>query len=73
MPMVDRLKPGQRLLLVIPTLLPDTPLYLKLVDHDSNSWSRALYLDRELKLLMVTSESSNASGLPVRAALYEKR
>jgi hypothetical protein len=73
MPMVDRLRPGQRLLLVTPTQLPDTPLYLKLVDKDSNSWSRALYLDPALKLLMVSTDQSNASGLPVRAALYVKR
>jgi hypothetical protein len=73
MPMIDRLKPGQRVLLVIPTLLPKTPLYLRLVNEDSDSWSRALYRDHALRLLMVSSDSSNASGLPVRAALYVKR
>jgi hypothetical protein len=58
---------------VTPTQLPDTPLYLKLVDKDTNSWSRALYRDHVLKLLMVSTDESNASGLPVRAALYVKR
>jgi hypothetical protein len=73
MPMVDRLRPGQRLLLVVPTALPQTPAYLDLIDKDSNKWSRALYRDPQLKLLAVSSADSHSSGQPVRAALYVKR
>jgi hypothetical protein len=73
MPMVDRLRPGQRLLLVIPTQLQKSPLYLKLINQDGNKWSSALYHDRALRLLAVYNANSGHSGLPVRAALYVKR
>jgi hypothetical protein len=73
MPMVDRMAPGQRLLLVTPTKLPSSPLYLELINKDTNRWSRALYHDPALKLLAVYNAASGHSGLPVRAALYVKR
>jgi hypothetical protein len=73
LPMVDRLRSGQRVLFVIPSALPQTPLYLKLIDKDSDKWSRALYRDRALKLLAVSTADAAGSGLPVRAALYVKR
>jgi hypothetical protein len=73
MPMVDRLRPGQRLLLVVPTKLPSSPVYLELINKDSNSWSSALYRDPALRLLAVYDANSGHSGQPVRAALYVKR
>jgi hypothetical protein len=73
MPMVDRLSPGQRLLLVIPTNLPKTPLWLKLIDRDSTRWFRALWRDPRLRFLTATGVGSSVSGSGVRAALFEVR
>lgn len=73
MPMVDRLKRGERLLLVIPTSLAKTPRYLDLVDKDSVLWTRALDHDRAFRRITVTEAGARASGLPVEASLYVKR
>ncbi len=72
MPMLDRLRPGQRVLLVTSGLL-STPLYLHLINLNSNAWSSVMYHDPALKLLAVSTAESNYTGVPVRASLYVKR
>jgi hypothetical protein len=71
MPMVSRVAPGQRILLVTPTSIPKSPRYLKLIGEDGFAWSKALYHDPHLKLLEVTNYKSWSAGVAVRASLYE--
>jgi mannosyltransferase len=73
MPMVDSMKPGQHILLVVPSNLPDTPLWLKLIDRYSIQWTRALTHDRSLRRIASTEKGWPASGLPVRATLFAVR
>jgi mannosyltransferase len=73
MPMVHSMKPGQHILLVAPSNLPDTPLWLKLIDRYSIQWTRALTRDRSLRLISSTEKGWTASGLPVRATLFVVR
>ena len=70
MPMVRSLSPGQRLLLVVPTDLPSTPRWLRLINLYSRQWARALEHDRSLVRVRATSAGARASGVPVRATLY---
>ncbi len=71
MPMINRLRPGQRILLITPTSKPKSPLYLKLIGEDGFKWSKALFEDRHLKLLEATNYESWSAGVAVRAVLYE--
>jgi hypothetical protein len=73
MPMVDRLAPGQRLLLVRPIALPKTPQYLQLINQDSSDWQTALEHDPALRKLASTDAGSAGSGLGVEAILFIKR
>jgi hypothetical protein len=73
MPMVNRLSPGQRLLLVVPTNLPDSPLWLKLIDRDSRKWFYALWHDPRLRFVAATSAGGGEAGLAVRALVFEAR
>jgi mannosyltransferase len=73
MPMVDSMKPGQHILLVVPSNLPDTPRWLKLIDRYSIQWTRALTRDRALRLISSSEKGWPASGLPVRATLFAVR
>jgi len=73
MPIVDRMKPGQRLLLVTPIALPSVPVYLHLIDRYSHQWFRALARDRALKWIAVTDDGSHGSGVGVEAYLFVKR
>jgi hypothetical protein len=73
MPMVDRLAPGQRVLLIAPIKLPTTPLWLDLIDRYSMQWERALEHDRSLKRIVITTAGSGGSGLGVQASLFVKR
>ena len=72
MPIVDRLAPGQRLLLVTPIALPPTPVYLHLIDRYSKRWFHALARDPALKWIAATDEGSGGSGLGVEAFLFVK-
>ncbi len=71
MPMVDRLRPGQRILLVTPTSIQKSPVYLKLIGKDGFAWSKALYDDPHLKLLEATNYKSWSAGVAVRVSLYQ--
>jgi hypothetical protein len=73
MPAVNALKPGQHILLVVPVSLPDTPLWLQLIDRYSAQWTRALARDRSLEQISSTQKGSGGSGLGVRATLYVVR
>ena len=73
MPMVHALRPGERLLLVVPVRSPKQPLWLGLIGRYSEQWTRALEHDRALKALKVTSADWTESGVGVRATLYEKQ
>jgi hypothetical protein len=73
MPMVNRLAPGQRLLLVRPIALPKTPQYLQLINQDSANWQSALEHDPALKEIASTDAGSAGSGLGVQAILFVKR
>jgi mannosyltransferase len=68
MPMVDAMKPGQHILLVVPVNVLDTPLWLKLIDRYSAQWTRALTSDHSLRL--VSSTDQGPSDLAVRATLF---
>jgi hypothetical protein len=71
MPMVNRVAPGQRILLVTPTSIQKSPRYLKLIGEDGFAWSKALYKDPHLKLLEVSNYKSWSAGVAVRVSLYE--
>ncbi|MDQ6815887.1 MAG: glycosyltransferase family 39 protein [Actinomycetota bacterium] len=73
MPMVNSMRPGQHILLVVPTNSLDTPLWLDLIGRYSVTWSRALERDRALKLISSTARGSGASGSGVRAMLFVVR
>jgi mannosyltransferase len=68
MPMVDAMKPGQHILLVVPANVLDTPLWLKLIDRYSAQWTEALTRDNSLRL--ITSTDKGASDLAVRTTLF---
>ncbi len=72
MPMVDSMKPGQHILLVVPINLLDTPLWLKLIDRYSTQWTRALNHDPSLRRISST-EKGAYPGVPVRATLFVVR
>jgi mannosyltransferase len=73
MPMVDSMRPGQHILLVVPITTLTTPLWLNLIGRDSVQWTRALTRDPALKLISTTTKGSGASGVGVRATLFVVR
>lgn len=73
MPMVRRLAPGTRILLVTPLGMAQTPKYFKLINQASVAWSTALAFDPALKRLKVSDEKAYSTGVAVRAVLYEVR
>jgi hypothetical protein len=73
MPMVDTLASGQRVLLVLSTGLPKSPLWMKLINLDNLRWTRALNRDPQLKRMGTSSAAAAYAGVPVRAVLYVKR
>jgi hypothetical protein len=73
MPMVRRLTPGTRVLLITPLGMAKTPVYFKLINRASVQWSTALAYDPKLKRLKVTDVKAYATGVAVRAVLYEVR
>jgi mannosyltransferase len=73
MPMVRRLTPGTRILLVTPLGMAETPTYFKLINKASVQWSTVLAFDRSLRRLKSTDVKSKVAGVAVRAVLYEVR
>jgi mannosyltransferase len=70
-PMLDSLKPGQRVALVVPTRFLKTPTWMALIRRDSVTWSHFMVADPHLQLLMSRSPHGVATGLPVRIMLFE--
>jgi hypothetical protein len=70
MPMVDSLSRGQQVLLVVPVQFQKSPLWLKLIAHDSKSWSLALSGDPSLRQVATAMPHAYSSGLGVRGTLY---
>jgi 4-amino-4-deoxy-L-arabinose transferase-like glycosyltransferase len=69
-PMIRSLRPGDRVLLVIPGSYQTAPLWMKLIHSSSKSWRSYLLHDRRLKLYKNTSPHQFADGLPVRGYLF---
>ncbi len=72
-PMINRLRPGQRVLLVVPANFPKTPLWMKLINRASQRWEYFLAHDHELKPVKSTNAKYYDAGSPVEAALYQRR
>ncbi|MDQ6817842.1 MAG: hypothetical protein M3018_10645, partial [Actinomycetota bacterium] len=73
MPIVNSLRPGTRVLLVVPVGLADTPLWLKLINRDSIQWAAALRRDRLLKFVTSSAKGAPGSGTGVRVSLFVVR
>jgi len=71
-PMLDALRPGQRVVLVTPLNLPNAPLYMHLIRRASRQWTAALRADGGLRRIG-SSSPAGASGLAVRATVYIRR
>ncbi len=73
MPIVNSLRPGARVLLVVPVGLADTPLWLNLIDRYSVQWTLALRRDPLLRSVSSSSKGAPGSGTGVRATLFVVR
>jgi mannosyltransferase len=73
MPMVDSLRPGQRVALIVATRMQKTPLWLTLILRDSSRWAHALEHDRLLRRVAGSSAGAGAAGLPVRGTVFVRR
>jgi mannosyltransferase len=73
MPIVNSLRPGTRVLLVVPVGLADTPLWLKLINRDSIQLAATLRRDRLLKFVTSSAKGAPGSGTGVRVSLFVVR
>ncbi|MGI8429125.1 MAG: glycosyltransferase family 39 protein [Solirubrobacteraceae bacterium] len=73
MPMINSLKPGERVALVVSLSLPKTPLWMKLINRASDQWSSALRRDPALERISTSAAHSGAAGVPVRVTVYLRR
>jgi mannosyltransferase len=74
MPMLRSLSPGDRVLLVVPTDLPSSPQWLKLIGKDNDRWLNALTHDRSLRRVASSaSQAANSSLIQARGTLFEVR
>ncbi|HEY2006290.1 MAG TPA: glycosyltransferase family 39 protein [Solirubrobacteraceae bacterium] len=69
-PMLRKLKPGQRLALVEPVRFTKEPRWMDLIYTNSYFWARYLKRDSHLKLIGVFAPYAFEVGLPVRISLY---
>ncbi|MGI8412076.1 MAG: glycosyltransferase family 39 protein [Solirubrobacteraceae bacterium] len=72
-PMLRSLTTGERVVLAVPTRLPQHPLWLKLIDRYSMSWTRYLSHDHALEQVASVSPHAGSSGLPVRVTVFVRR
>jgi hypothetical protein len=70
MGMVDQMRPGQRIMLVVPVDLATTPLWLKLINVDAVRWTRALERDRSLRAIATSDKGAPGSGTGIRATVF---
>ncbi len=70
MPMINSLAPGQQVLLVVPTNLPSSPLWMKLINRAGTQWAKVLNHDHGLRRVATTSVHSASAGLAVRMTLF---
>jgi mannosyltransferase len=73
MPVIASLPPGRQVLLVVPVQSKKSPLWLKLIAHDSHTWSRALARDPSLRRIAAASPHAYATGVGLSATLYVVR
>ncbi len=74
MPMLRSLSPGDRVLLVVPTDMPTSPQWLKLIAKDSTLWLNALKQDHSLRRVASSADQAdNSSLVRVRGTLFEVR
>jgi hypothetical protein len=69
-PLVDRLVPGDRILLVIPTTFEKAPVWLTLVHRDSRTWLHYLERDRRLRLIKRTAPGEYRTNLGTQGFLF---
>jgi uncharacterized membrane protein len=72
-PLLSRLQPGARVVLVTPLNLPKQPLWMALIHRSSNRWESALEHDNGLRLIGSTNANQQGSGLAVRATVFAVR
>jgi mannosyltransferase len=72
-PMLRRLKPGQRLAFVQPGRFIKQPRWMELIYTNSYYWARYLKRDHHLKLIGVFAPYEYEVGLPVQIKLYSVR
>jgi mannosyltransferase len=72
-PMIDALRPGQRVLLIVPEIFQKAPDWMVYIHRSSVHWESYLKHDRRLRLIKDTSPRQFESGLPVRGLLFVVR
>jgi hypothetical protein len=72
MALVDRLRAGQRIVLVTPLNLAKRPQWMALINRDSRLWTDTLDHDRRLRQIARASPHVT-SGLAVRVTVYIRR
>lgn len=72
-PLLARVAPGQRVLLVVPTNLAKHPLWMSLINRDTTRWEHALNHDPGFRRLAVYTRGMYSAGVAVEGILYERR
>ena len=72
-PLVRSLRPGQRVLLVMPTSFAKQPMWIRLIYLDSVRWSRYLEHDPRLRLIKSAAPAEHKANVGVRGRLYVVR
>ncbi len=72
-PMLAKLTPGQRVVLVVPVKFSTSPLYMKLIHRASDRWLFAISHDHSFRLITTSYAQWNQAGVPVEAYVYRYR
>ena len=72
-PALRTLKPGQRVVLVVPIHFPNTPLWMKDINRSSKLWERVLNEDPKLVRVGSSAKHSYGIGSAVRVTVYAQR